>query len=92
MLDHVTPVASCGVRYWASVRNRWSDWKRHTAQTVLSHRVSSMAEPGDVLSFSGVSTRISRHVSGAPNSFPTTSSSDSVYGGCGFGNTWCGRD
>ena len=45
-----------GVRYWAFVRDRWSDWKRHTGQTVLSHRIGSVAEPGDVLSFSGVST------------------------------------
>ena len=50
------PVASCGVRYYTSVRDRCSDRKRHTAQTVWSHRVGSVAEPGDVLSFSGVST------------------------------------
>ena len=56
MSGSVTPVASCDVRYWASVVNGWSDGRRHTTDTVVSHRVSSLGGDGDELSLWGVNT------------------------------------
>ena len=78
---HVTPVANCSVTYWASIRHRWSDRKVRTTQTVLSYMASSVADPGDALPLSGVSSirpvsGIRWHVQGTPNSFATTVSND----------------